>query len=114
MSYDVYTDARFASERKDRRSASGYLITMAGPTVSWGSKKRIASLSLLTAQLELVALSERAKDSEVLLHLLSEMGFDQKAPIKVCCDSMAAISVVKNPDNHSATKHIEIPYLITR
>lgn len=30
------------------------------------------------------------------------------------CDSKSAISIVKNPDNHNANKHIEIGYLFTR
>eukprot|EP00644_Phytophthora_capsici_P007299 jgi/Phyca11/112686/e_gw1.22.89.1 len=42
------------------------------------------------------------------------MGFQQKVPVQVWCDSNAAISIVKNPGNHKANKHIEIRYLFTR
>lgn len=36
------------------------------------------------------------------------MGFPQEKAVQVWCDSKAAISTVKNPGNHKATKHIEI------
>ncbi|OWZ08244.1 hypothetical protein PHMEG_00019239 [Phytophthora megakarya] len=34
-------------------------------------------------------------------------------PVRVWCDSKAAISTVKNPGNHKATKNIEIIFLFT-
>ena len=61
-----------------------------------------------------MTLSEGAKESEWLRHLLNEMGFGLKKPVQIWCDSTAAIAVVKNPGNHKATKHIETRYLFTR
>ncbi|NJI21348.1 Ty1/Copia family ribonuclease HI [Aeromonas veronii] len=71
-------------------------------------------MSLSTAEAELIALSEGAKESEWLWNLMGEMGFPQKVPVQVWCNSNAAISIVKTPGNHKANKHIEIRYLFTR
>ena len=42
------------------------------------------------------------------------MGLLVKRPIRVWCDSKAAIAVVKNPGNHKATKHVDIRVLYSR
>ncbi|GMF58873.1 unnamed protein product [Phytophthora fragariaefolia] len=111
--YEVYTDASFACQSKERKSVTGYVIQMAGASVSWCSSKQ-GGVSLSTAEAELIALSEGAKESEWLWHLLGEMGFPQKVPVQVWCDSNAAISIVKTPGNHKANKHIEIRYMFTK
>jgi hypothetical protein len=113
VTYEVYTDASFVCQPKERKSVTGYVISMAGTSISWCSSKQ-GSVSLSTAEAELIALSEGAKESEWLWYLLREMGFPQEQPVQVWCDSKAAISTVKNPGNHKATKHIEIRYLFTR
>ncbi|POM58367.1 Polyprotein [Phytophthora palmivora] len=104
VTYEVYTDASFACQSKERKSVTGYVIKMAGTSVSWCSSKQ-GGVSLSTAEAELIALSEGSKESEWLWHLLGKMGFPQKG---------ATISIVKNPGNHKANKHIEIRYLFTR
>ncbi|KAE9307873.1 hypothetical protein PR003_g20891 [Phytophthora rubi] len=57
VTYEVYTDASFACQPKERKSVSGYVIQMAGTSVSWCSSKQ-GSVSLSTAEAELIALSE--------------------------------------------------------
>jgi len=113
VSYEVYTDAAFACQQKERKSVSGYIVMMAGTCVSWSSSKQ-NNVSLSTAESELVALSEGAKESERLYHLLNELGFTLAEPVQVWCDSTAAIETVKNPGNHKSSKHIETRYLFTR
>ncbi|GMF57827.1 unnamed protein product [Phytophthora fragariaefolia] len=90
-----------------------YRGLMAGCSVSWCSSLQ-GCVSLSTAEAELIALSEGAKESECLWHLLSEMGFKQELPVQVCCDGRSAINITKNPGNHKASKHNEIMYLFTR
>ncbi|GMF21560.1 unnamed protein product [Phytophthora fragariaefolia] len=65
VTYEVYTDASFACQPKERKSVTGYVITMAGTMQVW-------------------------------------------------CDSKSAISTVKNPGNHKATKHVQVRYLFAR
>ncbi|OWZ03182.1 RxLR effector protein [Phytophthora megakarya] len=76
---------------------------MAGSSVSWCSNKQ-GSISLSTAEAELIALSEGAKENVWLWHLLREMGFSQE-------NRRAAISTVKNLSND---KSMKISFLFTR
>ncbi|OWZ08761.1 Copia type Polyprotein, partial [Phytophthora megakarya] len=99
VTYEMNTDASFACQPKERKSVTGYVIQMADTSVSWCSSTQ-GGVSLSIAEAELIALSEGAKESEWLWHLLSEMGFPQKVPVQVWCDSNAAISIVKNPGKH--------------
>ncbi|OWY99422.1 Retrotransposon Tca5 Polyprotein, partial [Phytophthora megakarya] len=105
VTYEVYTDASFACQTKERKSVTGYGISIAGSSVSWYSSKQ-GSISLSTAEAELIALSEDAKESEWIWYLLREMGVLRK-------NRKAAINTVMNPGNHKATKHIEIRFLFT-
>jgi len=86
---------------------------MAGCSISWSSRKQDC-VSLHTAESELIALSEGIKECEWIWHLLSEIGFPQKEPIQVWCDSTSAIASVSNPGNHKASKHIEVRHLYAR
>ncbi|GMF45434.1 unnamed protein product [Phytophthora fragariaefolia] len=101
-----------ASRVNQKNSITGYVIQMAGCTISWCSSKQ-GCVSLSTAETELIALSEGAKEGEWLWHLLSQMGFKQELPVQVWCDSRSAIRITKNSGNHKASKHIEIKYLFT-
>ncbi|OWY95963.1 polyprotein, partial [Phytophthora megakarya] len=119
VTYEVYIDASFACQTKERKSVTGYVNSMAGSSVSWCSSKQ-GSISLSTAEAELIALSEGAKESEWLWYLLSSLvpiegnSVSSGKPVQVWCDSKAAISTVKHPGNHKAMKHIEIRFLFTR
>ncbi|POM78942.1 Integrase catalytic core protein [Phytophthora palmivora] len=81
--YEVYTGASFACQSKERKSITGYCNSKQG------------SVSLSTTEAELIALSEGAKESEWLWHLLSEMSFPQMKPVQVWCDGRLAISITK-------------------
>ncbi|POM64450.1 Retrotransposon Tca5 Polyprotein [Phytophthora palmivora] len=100
VTYGVYPDASLACQTKERKYVTGYVIKMAGTTMS-------------RAEAEHISLSEGAKESERLWDLLSEMGFLRKVQVQVWRDSNAAVSIVKNPGTHKANKPIEIRYLFT-
>ncbi|POM69384.1 LOW QUALITY PROTEIN: Integrase catalytic core protein [Phytophthora palmivora] len=57
VTYEVYTDASFACQSKERKSVTGYVVKMVGTSVSWCSTKQ-GGVSLSTAEAELIALSE--------------------------------------------------------
>ncbi|OWZ14454.1 RxLR effector protein [Phytophthora megakarya] len=73
----------------------------------------VANKETCRTEAELIALSQGAKEIKWLWHI-SEMVFPQKVPVRVWCDSSAVISIVKNPGNHKAKKHIEIRFLFTQ
>ena len=68
---NIYCDADWASDA-DRKSVSGYVITLAGGAIVWSSKKQ-STVALSTAEAEYVATMHCAK--QVIWHrsLLKEV-----------------------------------------
>lgn len=57
---EIFTDAYWGCDA-DRKSYSGYVVTMAGGVVSWASRKQ-RNVALSTADAEFVALCECTKE----------------------------------------------------
>ena len=113
ITYQLYSDASFATQLPDRKSVLGYLSMLGGACVSYCSRSDTI-LATSTMYAEIAAVSEGCKESEWLWDLLKELGFEQKGPIVYWCDNQAAINVIENPTNHKASKAIEIRYLYAR
>ena len=96
-----------------RNSITGYISVLADACVSWRSCKQ-DTISLHTAEAELVAVSEGIRESEWFWLLLKELDLEQTRSVKIWCYNNAAISIIKNPQNHPSTKHIETRYLYAR
>ena len=65
-----YSDANWAGEVGDRKSASGYVFLLGGAAVSWKSTKQ-TTVALSTAEAEYVALSTTLQETIWLQQLLS-------------------------------------------
>ncbi|UYV63360.1 hypothetical protein LAZ67_2003844, partial [Cordylochernes scorpioides] len=102
---ESFSDAYFAGDPETRRSTSGVVCKLAGGAISWLSQKQ-RSLSLSTTKVELVAASNTAKEVIWLNRLFSEISPLKEQPnIKV--DNASTIKLIKNPEFHKRTKHIE-------
>ena len=49
-----------------------------------------------------------------LKHFLSELKIATQNPIPIACDSQGAIAIIKNPEYHARTKHIDIQHHYVR
>ncbi|KAE8229103.1 hypothetical protein CF326_g5936 [Tilletia indica] len=102
-----YVDADWAADRDDRRSTSGFVFTMAGGAVSWGSRKQ-GAVALSTAEAEYAAAGVAGREALLLSGALAAAG-RKMGTITVHCDNQAAIQLVKNPgSHHDRSKHIDI------
>jgi hypothetical protein len=113
-SFDLisYTDADFAGCKIDRKSTSGTCHFLGHSLVSWFSKKQ-NSVALSTAEAEYVAASSCCAQSLYIKQQLEDFKIlFYHIPIR--CDNTSAISLSKNPIQHSCTKHIEIRYNFIR
>ena len=63
LSYEVYADASFACQEKERISVTGYCVMLAGVCISWSSSRQ-KCVAVSTTECELIALSEGVKESE--------------------------------------------------
>ena len=107
-----YVDADLAGNVDIRRNTIGYVYTLGGTAVSWGSHlQKIVALS--TTEAEYVAVTEASKEMVWLQSFLEELGKKQEDNV-LYCDSQSAIHLAKNPSFHSRTKHIQLRYHFIR
>jgi len=58
-----YTDASWITDNDDHKSTSGWIFTLAGGAISWGSKKQTL-ITNSTMAAEFVALASCSKEAE--------------------------------------------------
>ena len=107
-----YTDADWAGSADDRKSTSGGCFYVGNNLVAWLSKKQ-NSISLSTAEAEYIAAGSGCTQLLWMKQMLSDYGLKQDV-MTLFCDNMSAISISKNPVQHSRTKHIDIRYHFIR
>nr|GEX44518.1 zinc finger, CCHC-type [Tanacetum cinerariifolium] len=88
-----YTDASWITNQDDYTSMNGWIFTLGGGSVSWGSKKK-SCLTDSTMATEFVALASCCKEAEWLRDLLINIPLWPKptTPISVHCDSQSTLS----------------------
>ena len=79
--------------------------------MTWKSKKQ-SCVALSTAEAEYMALSSVAQEAIWLRELISDLGNPQLQPTLIMEDNQSAISMAKNPQFHSRTKHINIKFTL--
>ena len=120
----AYVDADYASDRNDRKSISGYLVTIGGCLVSWMSKKQ-TGVTLSSTESEFVAMSMVATEIKFIVSLLTEImgghggpggngGAGGNGPSSLPSilreDNTGAIFMAKNTAIGSRTKHVDVRY----
>lgn len=86
---------------------------MNGAAISWGSQRQ-SCVSLSTTEAEYVASSETAREVTWMRGLLSDLGLHQQNPTSLHCDNQSALKLMKNPEFHKRTKHIDVRYHYVR
>lgn len=108
-----FSDSDFAGDMDTRRSTSGFVFCLAGGAVTWASQRqKIVTLS--TTEAEYVAAATASKEAVWLRKLMKDLGCSNGNPICLFVDNQSAIKLVKNPEYHKRTKHIDIKYHFIR
>lgn len=108
-----YADSDFASDLQTRRSTCGYVFKMCNAPVTWSSKRQ-SNVVLSTTEAEYVAASHASKEATWLQRLLTDLKECVVKPVVLNIDNQSAIRLIRNPEFHNRTKHIDIKYHFVR
>lgn len=111
----AFSDANWAEDTSDRRSTSGYCVSLSqgGPLISWKTKKQ-ATVALSTCEAEYMALAATLQECLYLVQLLQCVdGFHYMQP-KIFEDNQGTITLAKNPVKRQRSKHVDIKYHFVR
>lgn len=108
-----FSDADYAGDVDTRKSTSGYAFLYNDSIISWRSSLQ-KCVSISTTESEYVSASEAVKEMVWLRRLYDELLPNQGAETSFYMDNMSAIRLVKNPEFHRRTKHIDVRYHFIR
>ncbi|KAL6461078.1 hypothetical protein MHYP_G00310440 [Metynnis hypsauchen] len=111
----AYSDADWGADTSDRRSTSGYCVSMSKDSslVSWRSKKQ-PTVALSTCEAEYMALALTIQECIYLEQLLKGMDSYEYVQTVVHEDNQGTIALVKNPVCRQRCKHVDIKYHFIR
>lgn len=111
--YEVlcYSDADYAGCLDTRKSTTGYCITMGGSIINWCSERQ-GSVSLSTTESEYMAASQAVRELVWMKRLLQQL-IGPFSPF-LMIDNTSASKLIKNPEQHKRTKHIDVRYHFIR
>lgn len=112
-SLKAYSDADFAGDRATRRSTSGSVIFAGEAAVSWAARKQ-KSVALSTTESEFMAASDTAKEVVWLERLLKDLVSVSVSKPVLLIDNQSAIRLIKNPELHQRSKHIDVRFHFVR
>ena len=103
----TYSDARYAGDKGDRKSTTGYCTYVGGNLVTWHSRKKNV-ISCSSAEAKYRAMAATAREMVWLHSFVQDLGIKTPMPMPMHCDNQAAIFIARNLAFHERTKHIEI------
>lgn len=103
----AFCDAGWASCPLNRRSLTGFFISLGPALLSWRTKKQ-STVSRSSAESEYRSMASTTSEVQWLVYLLKDFQIKFQQPINLWCDNMATLHIAANPVFHERTKHVEI------
>lgn len=105
----AYCDASFNTIPATSKSVTGLFVSMYGGAVCWRKiNQKIVTTS--SGEAEYVALSSACREILYVRQLAEEIGYQEKYPTDLYCDSRAAIQIATNTGFSQRSKSIRLHY----
>ncbi len=103
-----YTDASYADCPDSSKSTIGYIFFYGNAPLSWYSKLH-SFVTTSTNHSEYAALAQGAKEAQWYVYLFQQLEPQAvHTPVPLFVDNSGVISLLQNPVDHAANKHIRI------
>lgn len=104
-----FADAAYGDDTNDRKSTHGYTLLLGNGAVIWSSKKQ-RSVATSTMEAEYCSMCQAAKSIVWATRWMNELGFGEHMdlPIVLHGDNQGTLDLVKNPEHHSKSRHMDI------
>lgn len=111
----AYSDADWAGDTADRRSTTGYCVSLSKNSsfVSWKTKKQ-PTVALSTCEAEYTALASTMQECKYLEQLLEGIDDYKDTQTVVYEDNQGTIALAKNLVNQQRCKYVDIKYHFVR
>lgn len=111
-SLEAYSDADYAGDKETRKSIYGTVCKYADAAITWQSKRQ-QGVALSTTKVEYVSANLGAKEIIWIKKLFRECNI-QEINYILWVDNTSAIKLIKNPEFHRRSKHIDVKYRFLR
>ena len=108
----AWQDASYG-DGPNMRSRTGFLVTMCGAAVLWGSRLQ-PSVALSTVEAEYMALAAAAQEVCFLRQLLKNLGMEINKATAMMEDNKGCVALASNAMTTNKTKHINIRFHFVR
>lgn len=110
-----FADAAYGDDSDDRKSTNGHTMLIGNGAVIWSSKKQRCTVSS-TTKAEYISMCQASKDIVWATRWMEELGFSKSMnmPIRLSGDNKGALDLIRNPEHHARTKHVDIQYHFVR
>ena len=109
----AYVDSDHAGDSSDRKSRSGWIISLNGCTFCWYSKKQ-KTVALSSSEAEYMAMSECCRSLRAFQIFINEFRIYLIDCMDMYCDNNCAIDWSKSEKSLKGAKHVEVRYHFIR
>eukprot|EP00253_Pinus_taeda_P018050 PITA_18050 len=99
--------SNWVGDNIDRKSTSGYSLSLGSSPICWSSKKHVA-ISLSSVEAEYKGVVNITIQALWLQHFLTELGIQFHQPTVIWCDNQSTLKFCRDPVQRQWTTHIEI------